>query len=210
MSTKERQSLEGRLSNYAIPLQILQMVAENCQCYAISAETRIKGYGRNGKISSLLSLLDDRSILSLQQIFLECNDSFSNFRLATFMSSKLHSTQYKFVMNGAVKGASGHVYTFDVCVYSRDTEELVALGMQNNNVEQKPSENEALLTFLHAVTDLHAKHARLSSACYASSYGYVNKRPLQMIKQAQTRGVCGDIDIKLLEYQNTVYFENKS
>lgn len=117
--------------------------------------------------------------------------------------------QYKFVMNGTVKGESGQ-YTFDVCIHDRETEELVALGMQNNSAEQKPSENESLRIFLAAVTDLHAAHPRLRSAYYASSYGYQAENPSHLIKQALTKGGCWDIDIKLLEYRQTVYFERKS
>lgn len=156
--------MEARLSNYSIPLQILQMVAENCNCYTISTDTRIKGSERNANISRLLSALDDELILLLQRIFLDCHNSFSNFRLAVFPSSKWSSIQYKFVTNGTIKGESGQMYTFDVCIHDRETKELVTLGMQNNSVEQKPSENESLHTFLAAVTDLHAAHPRLHSS----------------------------------------------
>jgi hypothetical protein len=185
------------------------MVAENCKCYTISTETRMRGLGRNGNISRLLSALDDKSILLLQQIFLDCHDSFSNFRLAVFLSSKWLSMQYKIVMNGRVKGESEQMYTFDVCIHDRGTGELVALGMQNNNMEQKPSENESLHAFLSAVADLHAAHPRLCSACYAS-VRIRGQDPLYVVKQAMTKSNCGDIDIRLLEYRKTVYFENKT
>lgn len=209
MSSKKRQEIESRLSHYSIPIQILQMVAENCGCYAISAETRIKGSGRNASSLPLLAALDDKSIMLLEQIFLDCHDSFSKFRLAVFMSSKWPSAQHKFVMHGAVRGASGQAHAFDVCIYDRDTEELVALGMQNNDAGQASS-NASLRRFLHAVSDLRAANPRLHSAFYASSYGYEDKSPSRVVKQAQTKGGCGEVDIRLLEYQKTVYFENKS
>lgn len=210
LSARKRREIESRLSHYSIPLQILQMVAENCGCRAISAETRIKGSGRNANSLSLLAALDDKSILLLEQIFLECHDSFSSFRLAVFMSSKWPSVQYKFIMNGVVTGASKQAYTFDVCIHDRDTEELVALGMQNNDAGQKASSNGSLRRFLHAVSDLHAAHPRLRGACYASSYGYADRNPSRMVRQAREKGGCGEIDVRLLEYKKTVYFENKS
>lgn len=210
MSPKERKDIESRLSHYSIPIQILQMVAENCGCHAISAETRIKGSGRNASSLPLLAALDDKSIMLLEKIFLDCHDSFSNLRLAVFMSSKWPSAQHKFVMAGAVRGASGQAHAFDVCIYDRDTEELVAIGMQNNDAGQKASSNGSVRRFLHSVSDLHAAHPRLHSAFYASSYGYEDKSPSRVVKQVQAKGGCGDVDIRLLEYQKTVYFENRS
>jgi hypothetical protein len=210
LTAKARQEIESRLSHYSIPLQILQMVAESCGCHAISAQTRIKGSGRNASSLPLLAALDDKSIILLEQIFLECHDSFSNFRLAAFMSSKWPSAHNKFVMNGTIAGASKQAYTFDVCIHDRDTGELVALGMQNNDAGQKPSSNESLRRFLAAVADLHSAHPRLRSVYHASSYGYEDKSPSHVVRQAIAKGGYGDMDIKLLEYQKTVYFESKS
>jgi hypothetical protein len=210
LSAEKRQEIETRLSHYSIPIQILQLVAQSCGCHAISAETRIKGSGRNANSLPLLAALNDKSIMLLEQIFLDCHDSFSNFRLAVFMSSKWPSTQNKFVMNGAVRGASGRMHAFDVCIHDRDTEELVALGMQNNDAGQKASGSESLRRFLRAVADLHAAHPRLRAAYYASSYGYEERDPSRMVKQTSANGGLGDVDIRLLEYRKTVYFENKS
>lgn len=186
------------------------MIAENTKCNAIPAGARLKGSGRNAKNSHILAALDDKSILLLQQIFLECHDSFSNFRLAVFLSSRWSTVHHKFVMNGAIRGESKQEYTFDVCVHDRNTEEVVALGMQNNNADQKASGNESLRQFLGALADLHAAHPRLHSAYYASSYGYEDKDPSRIIRQGQAKANCGNIEIKLLEYKNTAYCENKS
>lgn len=209
LPAKKRQEIESHLSNYWIPLQVLQTVAESCGCRAISEVTRIKGSGRNTNSLPLLAMLDDKSILLLQQIFLECHDSFSNFRLAVFLSSKWSSMQYKFVMGGSIRGGSSQEYTFDVCVHDRETGELVALGMQNNDAGQKASDNESLRRLLRTVADLHAANPRLQAVYYASSYGYKDKDPSHIVKQMQAKGSCGGIDIKLLEYRQTVYFENK-
>jgi hypothetical protein len=150
LPAKKRHEIESRLSHYSIPIQILQLAAESCGCRAISAETRIKDSGRNANSLPLLAALDDRSIMLLEQIFLDCHDSFSNFRLAVFMSSKWPSMQHKFVMPGTVRGASGQEYAFDVYIQDRDTEELVALGMQNNDAGQKASGSQSLRLVLDA------------------------------------------------------------
>ena len=186
------------------------MVAEDSQCDAIAQETRLKGSGRNAKNSQILAALNDKSILLLQQIFLECHDSFSNFRLAVFLSSRWSSMRHKFLMNEVIYGKSKQDYTCDVCVHDRDTEELVAVGVQNNNVEQKATDNESLAKFLDMIADLHVKHTRLHSAYYASSYGYKDKDPSRMVKKGRAKTDCGDIEITLLEYKNTAYFESKS
>jgi hypothetical protein len=210
LTLEQRQKIESRLSNYSIPLQILQMVAEDSQCDAISAETRLKGTGRNAKNSHILAALNDKSILLLQQIFLECQDSFSNFRLAVYLSSRWSPIRHKFVMGEMVSGKSKQAYTCDVCVHDRETEEVVAIGMQNNNAGQKASDNESLGQFIGALADLYAKHPRLHSAYYASSYGYKDKDPARVVKRVRAKAECGGIEIMLLEYKNTAYFESKS
>jgi hypothetical protein len=210
LTLEQRQKIESRLSNYSIPLQILQMVAEDSQCDAISPETRLKGSGRNAKNSHILAALNDKSILLLQQIFLECHDSFSNFRLAVYLSSQWSTMRYKFIMGEVTHGKSRRGYTCDVCVHDRETEELVAVGMQNNNAGHKASDNESLHRFLDAISDLYAEHPRLHRAYYASSYGYKDKDPSRVVKRGRAKVECGDIEITLLEYKNTAYFENKS
>jgi hypothetical protein len=182
------------------------MVAEHCDCDAISERTERNGSRRDPRNSHLLAALNDRSIALLQQIFLDCHDSFSNFRLAVFLSSRWRPVAYKFVLGGAVSGKSGRRYSFDVRIYDRNTGELVALGMQNNSANQEAASNEAVRQFLHAVGDLHAAHPRLQSASYASSYGYKDIHPRHLVKQAQGAGQ-EDMDVRLLEYKNTVYFE---
>lgn len=168
------------------------------------------GSGRSSRHSHLLAELNDESILLLQQIFLDCHDSFSNFRLAVFISSRWSPVSHKFLLNGKVTGKSGRLYTFDVCVYDRGTDNLVALGKQNNNVDQKASDNKSLHQFLIAIGDLHAAHAGLRNAYYASSYGYEDKDPSHFIRVEQANSRYGEVEVKLLEYKNMVYFENRS
>jgi hypothetical protein len=40
LTVKERQDVEARLAKYNIPLQILQMVAEQCECTIETRSTR--------------------------------------------------------------------------------------------------------------------------------------------------------------------------
>jgi hypothetical protein len=213
LSAKQRQEIESRLASYSIPLQILQMVAEHCHCDTISAlsETHASS-ARESKNSRLITALNDKSIILLQQIFLECRDKYSDFRLAVFMSSRLRPTLYKFVLDGRVKGESGQRYTFDVCVYDRSTGDLVALGMQNNDEEQKAANNNSLYEFLTVIKNLHAVHSRLLNAFYASSYGYEDNDPSHIVKEVQKEeGNCYNaVGITLLEYKHGVYFERKA
>lgn len=206
LSARQRQEIESRLANYSIPLQILQMVAEHCDCGAISERTEARGSGRDLKNSRILAALNDKSIALLQQIFLDCHDSFSNFRLAVFLSSRWRMSAYKFVLGGRINGKSGREYIFDVCIYNRSTEELVALGKQNNSADQGAASNEVLRQFLSAVDDLRAAHPALQSASYASSYGYKDANPCRLVKQVH-KYANHDLEIRLLEYKNTVYFE---
>ena len=182
------------------------MVAEHCGCGAISERTDARGSGRDLKNSRILAALNDKSITLLQQIFLDCHDSFSNFRLAVFLSSRWRTSTYKFVLGGRINGKSGSEYIFDVCIYSRSTGELAALGMQNNSADQGPASNEVLRQFLSAVDDLRAAHPALRGASYASSYGYKDINPGRLVKQMH-KYANQDLDITLLEYKNTVYFE---
>ena len=186
------------------------MVAKYCHCDTISASSETHASSaRELKNSHLIAALNDKSIILLQQIFLECRDKYSDFRLAVFISSRLRPTLYKFVLNDKVKGESGQRYTFDVCVYDRSTGDLVALGMQNNDEEQKASNNNSLYEFLAAIKNLHAVHSRLFNVFYASSYGYEDNNPSRIMQQAQKEeGNCyNGVGITLLEYKHGVYFE---
>lgn len=208
LTVKQRQQLESRLANYNIPFQIFEMVAEQCNCNINITNVGKGDLARRPKITTLLAALNDRSIILLQQIFLECQDSFSNFRFAAFLSSKYSPISYKFVMNEKVGGKSGMKYTFDICVHKRQTEELVAVGMQNRDEKQQPSDNKSLRKFLSSIEDLYAEHPSIQGAYYASSYGYQESSLPRLAKHTQADG-SREIEIKFLEYKDSVYFENK-
>ena len=156
LTAKQRLEIETRLANYNIPVQILQMVAERCEC-TLDASVSGRDLPKKPKLSILLTRLNDKAVMLLEQIFLDCHDSFSNFRFAVFLSSMYSPLLHKFVMNEKISGGSGLEYSFDVGIYGRSTEKLVAIGMQNNDKTQQAADSKSLRKFLAAVKDLRKR-----------------------------------------------------
>ena len=202
LSPEERQDIVLRLSNYHIPVQILQLVAEECNCSEVVAG-RKEVHGRS-KTPSLIAVLNNKSLIQLRQIFLDCKDSLSSFRFAAFLSSKFTSFSYKFVMAKKVGGRSNLEHTIDVCVYNRSTEELVAVGMQNNDAEKRASGAKSLRKFLATIGDVVAEHPSLRSAYYTSSYGY-DCDPSRFGAKIPGAGIDGKVEINFLEFRDGVY-----
>jgi hypothetical protein len=208
LSVKQREDVEARLANYNIPFQILQMVAEQCEC-AIETRSTRKELALKPKLSLLLASLNDRAIVLLQQIFLDCHDSLSTFRFTVFLSSRYSPMMHKFVVDGKISGKSNSDYTFDVCIYSRRTGDLIAVGMQNKNTKQQGSDSSSLSKFLAIIDDVSSAHTQLRGAYYSSSYGY---QPLSMARKNAIRkkNVYKKMEIKFFEYKDKMYIENKS
>ena len=208
LTVKHRQDVEARLANYNIPLQILQMVAEQCDCTIDTRSTR-KELALKPKLSLLLGRLNDRAIIMLQQIFLDCHESLSSFRFTVFLSSRYSPMMHKFVIDGKISGKSNSQYTFDVCIYSRRTGELIAVGMRNKNTKQQGSDSKSLSKFLGIIDDVSRAYPQLQGAYYSSSYGY--QRLSLATKNAIRREDTGEkVEIKFFEYKDKMYFENKS
>jgi hypothetical protein len=205
MTAKQRLDLEMRLANYNIPIQILQMVAERCEC-TLDARVSGRDLPKKPKLSILLGRLNDRAVLLLEQIFLECHDSFSNFRFAVFLSSMYSPLMHKFVMGEKIAGESGVKYSFDVGIYSRSTEKLVAIGMQNNDEAQQAAGSKSLRKFLAAVKDLNAVHSNMQGAYYSSSYGYQDGNPWRLTRKRSD----DKAEIRFFDYKDKIYFEIKS
>jgi hypothetical protein len=207
LTVKQRQDVEARLANYNIPLQILQMVAEQCECTIETRSTR-KELSLKPKLSLLLARLNDRAIILLQQIFLDCHESLSSFRFTVFLSSRYSPMMHKFVIDGKISGKSNSEYTFDVCIYSRRTGDLIAVGMRNKNTKQQGSDSKSLSIFLAIIDDVSSVHPQLQGAYYSSSYGY---QPLSLArKNAIRRRIPAKVEIKFFEYKDKMYIENKS
>ena len=206
LTAKQRLKIETRLANYNIPVQILQMVAERCEC-TLDASVSGRNLPKKPKLSILLGKLNDRAVMLLEQIFLDCHDSFSNFRFAVFLSSMYSPMMHKFVMGDKVAGGSGLAYPFDVGIYSRSTEKLVAIGMQNNNKAQA-ADSKSLRKFLAAVKDLRAAHPCMQGAYYASSYGYQDDSAWAL---ARIRGGDSEkAEFRFFDYRDKIYSEIKS
>jgi len=140
----------------------------------------------------------------LEQIFLECHDSFSAFRFAVFLSSIYSPMTHKFVMDDKVEVILGIHYSFDVGIYNRSTQKLVAVGVQNNE-ERHAATNESICKFLAIVKDLSSMGIR--GAYYSSSNGYAEAEPWRAVKKTTT---IGGIEVKFFHYRDKVYSEIKS
>ena len=208
LTVKQRQDVEARLANYNIPLQILQMVAEQCEC-TIETRSTEKELARKPKLSLLFARLNDRAIILLQQIFLDCHESLSSFRFTVFLSSRYSPMMHKFVIDGKISGKSNSEYTFDVCIYSRRTGDLIAVGMRNKDTKQQAPDSKSLSIFLAIIDDVSSAHPQLQGAYYSSSYGY---QPLSLArKNAIWKQNAGKkVEIKFFEYKDKMYIENKS
>jgi hypothetical protein len=208
LTVKQRQDVEARLASYNIPLQILQMVAEQCECTIETRSTR-KELALKPKLSLLLARLNDRAIILLQQIFLDCHESLSSFRFMVFLSSRYSPMMHKFVIDGKISGKSNSEYTFDVCIYSRRTGDLIAVGMRNKNTKQQRSDSKSLSRFYEIIDDVSSAHPQLQGAYYSSSYGY---QPLSLARKNAIikKNTSKKVEIKFFEYKEKMYIENKS
>jgi hypothetical protein len=208
LTVKQRQDIEAHLTNYNIPLQILQMVAKQCECTIETRSTR-EELALKPKLSLLLARLNDRAIILLQQIFLDCHESLSSFRFTVFLSSRYSPRMHKFVIDGKISGKSSSKYTFDVCIYSRRTGDLIAVGMQNKNTKQQASDSKSLSIFLAVIDDVSSAHPQLQGAYYSSSYGY---QPLSLARKNALRkeNAGRKVEIKFFEYRDKMYIENQS
>ena len=210
LSVKQREDIEARLANYNIPFQIIQMVAEQCEC-AIETHSTRQELALKPKLSLLLARLNDRAIILLQQIFLDCHDSLSIFRFTVFLSSRYGPRMHKFVIDGKISGKSTNSeYTFDVCIYSRRTGDLIAVGMQNKNTKQQGSDGNSLSKFLEMIDEVSSAHPQLQGAYYSSSYGY---QPLSLTRKnaiEKKMNAGKKVEIKFFEYKDKIYIENKS
>jgi hypothetical protein len=204
LSQKERQEIESRLANYHIPIQILQLVAVECNCGdVVSSEREVRG---KSKKPSMISRMNDQSLIQLRQIFLDCDDSSSRFRFAVLLSTKFPPFSYKFVMSNKLHGKSGKEYIFDVSIFSRATEDLVAVGMQNNDTSKSATDAKSLNNFLSIMSDVLAAYPSVRSAYYSSSYGF-DCNPLILATKRQLKESAYNAEINFLEFRDGVYRE---
>lgn len=199
--------IESRLANYHIPIQILQLVAIECNCGEIVSSMR-EVRGRSSNKTSLISRMNDKALIRLKQIFLDCDDSASGLRFAVFLSTKFPPVSYKFVMAKNLRGKSGHEYICDVCIFSRATEELVVVGMQNNDAHKGGADTKLLNEFHSIIGDILAMYPSVRSVYYSSSYGY-DCNPFHLATDEESKAVpsINTAEINFLEFRDGVYRE---
>ena len=71
---------------------------------------------------------------------------------------------HKFVIDEKISGKSNSEYTFDVCIYSRRTGDLIAVGMQNKNTKQQGSDSKSLSRFLGIIDDVSSAYPQLQGS----------------------------------------------
>ena len=200
LDEQQRQRIEGSLANYNIPFQILEKVAEECGCKIDARSFVTRG---SGEKANRFSSLNNETILLLRRIFLDCENSFSNYRLAVYMSWNYYPKYYKFLMNQNLEGVSGAKYNGDVCVYAKNTEDLVAIGIQNQK-NGKKTDNKSLRTFLRSIKDICGIERHIQSAYYASSFGYEENGDLkELIRKCR----INDMMLRFVEFRDKVFCE---
>lgn len=192
------------------------MVAETCKCplYATVSRDEQK---KKTKTLTLLTRLNDSAIVLLEQIFLECQDSFSDVRFGVLLSNIYRPVQHKFAFGGErIVGISGTEYSVDIGIYVRDTENnpLVAVGIQNNNESQNPTDDKSVNNFLAVVKDLRSAHSNLRGAYYSSSYGYKMENKLgDIVQRWHENNNYTDpkerLDVRFFDYKDKIYHEIK-
>jgi hypothetical protein len=204
MTPSQRQQIETRLASYNIPIHILHIVADRCDC-SLDGGPNGKELPKKPKLASVLALMNDKAISLLEQIFLDCHDSFSGLRFAVFLSSIYNPMMHKFVMDSKIVVREGLEHSIDIGIYSRNTEKLVAVGIQNNEGPQAAS-GKALRKFLATVKDLRAMG--LSGAYYSSSYGYVDGDPWKIARKIHPPGE-DSTEVRFFEFRDKIYSEIK-
>jgi hypothetical protein len=201
LDDQQRQRIEISLANYNIPFQILEKVAERCGSKIDPRSFVTRGSGEKAR---RFSCLNNETILLLQRIFLDCEDRFSNYRLAVYMSWNYYPKYYRFVINQDLEGISGTKYPVDVCVYEKNTEDLVAIGIQNQE-NGKKTNNKSLKTFLKSIKDICGIERHIQSAYYASSFGYEKNSGMKELISKYSR--LNKIMLRFVEFRDKVFCE---
>ncbi|HJR48858.1 MAG TPA: hypothetical protein VJ799_11940 [Nitrososphaeraceae archaeon] len=201
LDDQQRQRIEISLANYNIPFQILEKVADKCGCKIDARSFVTRG---SGEKTNRFSCLNNETILLLRRIFLDCENSFSSYRLAVYMSWNYYPKYYKFLMSKNLEGVSGTKYFVDVCVYTKNTQDLVAVGIENQE-NGKKTDSKSLKTFLKSVKDICGLEKRIQSIYYASSSGYEESNDLKELIGKYPR--INDTMLRFIEFRDKVFCE---
>src|SRR5215207_1502436 len=188
LDDQQRQRIEISLANYNIPFQILEKVADKCGCKIDARSFVTRG---SGEKTNRFSCLNNETILLLRRIFLDCENSFSSYRLAVYMSWNYYPKYYKFLMSKNLEGVSGTKY-------------FVAVGIENQK-NGKKTDSKSLKTFLKSIKDICGLEKRIQSIYYASSFGYEESNDLKELIGKYPR--INDTMLRFIEFRDKVFCE---
>lgn len=197
----QRQRIEISLANYNIPFQILEKIADKCGCKIDARSFLTRG---SGERANRFSCLNNETILLLRRIFLDCENSFSSYRLAVYMSWNYYPKYYRFLMSHDLEGISGTKYFVDVCIYTKNTEDLVAVGIQNPE-NGKKTDSKSLKAFLKSIKDICGQENRIQSVYYASSFGYEENNDLKELIGKYSK--INEMMVRFIEFRDKVFCE---
>jgi hypothetical protein len=197
----QRQRIEISLANYNIPFQILEKIADKCGCKIDARSFLTRG---SGERANRFSCLNNETILLLRRIFLDCENSFSSYRLAVYMSWNYYPKYYRFLMSQDLEGISGTKYFVDVCIYTKNTEDLVAVGIQNPE-NGKKTDSKSLKAFLKSIKDICGQEKLIQSVYYASSFGYEENNDLKELIGKYSK--INEMMVRFIEFRDKVFCE---
>jgi len=172
----EKDALVSQLANYNMPHFVLEMVAAKCNSELV----------KKGKITTILSSMNESALSLLHKIFVQCEDDdtgeFSDFRFGVFVSSKVHA---KLMFDQNVTGKSGVAYKVKVAVFG--DQGLIALG-ENKPKGEKVSLDE-LQRFAEMIKDVSKSNdgQNLLYGFYGSSVGYEKGFSKAFVGSRQTK-----------------------
>jgi hypothetical protein len=201
LDDQQRQRIEISLANYNIPFQILEKIADKCGCKIDARSFLTRG---SGERANRFSCLNNETILLLRRIFLDCENSFSSYRLAVYMSWNYYPKYYRFLMSQDLEGISGTKYFVDVCIYTKNTEDLVAVGIQNPE-NGKKTDSKSLKAFLKSIKDICGHEKRIQSVYYASSFGYEENNDLKELIGKYSK--INEMMVRFIEFRDKVFCE---
>ena len=172
----EKDTLVSQLANYNMPHFVLEMVAAKCNSELV----------KKGKITTILSSMNESALSLLHKIFVQCEDDdtgeFSDFRFGVFVSSKVHA---KLMFDQTVTGKSGAAYKVKVAVFG--DQGLIALG-ENKSRGERVSLDE-LQRFAEMIKDVSKSNdgQNLLYGFYGSSVGYEKGFSKAFVGSRQTK-----------------------
>jgi hypothetical protein len=201
LDDQQRQRIEISLANYNIPFHRLDTLADKCGCKIDARSFLTRG---SGERANRFSCLNNETILLLRRIFLDCENSFSSYRLAVYMSWNYYPKYYRFLMSQDLEGISGTKYFVDVCIYTKNTEDLVAVGIQNPE-NGKKTDSKSLKAFLKSIKDICGQEKLIQSVYYASSFGYEENNDLKELIGKYSK--INEMMVRFIEFRDKVFCE---